>query len=134
MRQTSIEAYNKIKEDGLLSKSRMEIYDILFKYGAMTAGEIFEVLQKRKIAHTVVKGSVCARLTELERVGVVMEVGKKEWLLTGQSNTLWGVTDRLPMKPEKKKTKDQIIRELREEIEELKNALRKYEPNRCAYL
>lgn len=46
-RDTSREAYNKIKEMGLLSQRRWEVYDILYSHGPMTGGEICDVIRQR---------------------------------------------------------------------------------------
>lgn len=126
-RDTSLEAYNTIRSKGLLSKARMTVYGILAENGPLTAGEVFEVLQRIDSGHTVVKGSVCARLTELQRFGVVQEVGRKEWSKTGHANILWDVTGNLPSPVEKKKTKDQMIKELKEQVTMLRERLENFQ-------
>jgi predicted transcriptional regulator len=115
-RNTSIEAYATICENGLLSKARLAIYKALFQNGPLTAGELFEKLQSDKTTHTVVKGSVCARLTELREHGVVSEVGSKAWGKTGHTNILWDVTSKLPEVPPARQTKDQIIKQLNDKV------------------
>ena len=95
IRDTSIEAYQTIKQEGLLSRARLEVYLALFSMGPCTAGELFI---KRVSAHKLVKGSVCARLTELRQIGVVKEVGEKICEATGQNVILWDVTSKLPKK------------------------------------
>lgn len=119
IRETSVEAYHKIEEEGLLSTNRFQVYEVLYRHGPLTAGEIFDFFQNEKIGHTVVKGSVCARLTELRHLGVAQEVGSREWDATGHRGLLWDVTKNIPMKQPKRKTKDQIIEELREQIANL---------------
>lgn len=120
MRNTSIEAYNKILKEGLLTGAKFSVYEILFQNGPLTAGEIFEISQRINIGHTIVKGSVCARLTELESQGVVEEVGTRKWKATGHTSILWDVNDKLPAKMESKQSKNEIISELREENEALR--------------
>ena len=100
VRQTSIDVYREIEASGLLSKTRQDVYSYLFHNGPLTAGEIFMGLNK-----VLVKGSVCARLTELERLGVILEVGVKPCSLTGMTATLWDVTNQLPIKSEELKAK-----------------------------
>lgn len=105
MRHTSVEAYQKIRNEGLLSKARLEVYCVLYDHGPLTAGEVFVKCQRRNAGHTVVKGSVCARLTELNRQGVVAEVGERTCGLTGHNAILWDVTPDLPrslVKPKKR--------------------------------
>jgi hypothetical protein len=90
VRKTSAKAYNKIKEEGLLSKTRFAVYEHLFRFGPLTASQIAEEKQFR------VKGSVCARLTELRTLGVVEEVQEVICPISKQTVILWDVTDRLP--------------------------------------
>lgn len=106
-RQTSISAYNAIKENGLLSKRRWEVYDILFRFGPLTANEAF-----KKIATETGKSSSSflsvsnARFTELRRNGLLVEAGERSCSITGVRVIEWDVTDKLPVKFEKpKKTK-----------------------------
>lgn len=110
MRRTSIDAYNKIKAEGLLSQRRWQVYEILFQHGPLTAGEIFEH------GLGIVKGSVCARLTELREMGIVYEYGEKKWSSTGHVGILWDVNDRLPEQYRRGRTKDSIIKELINEL------------------
>lgn len=119
-RRTSIEAYHQIKDEGLLTEARLVVYEILFERGPLTAGEVFLWMRRMNQGHTVVKGSVCARLTELRDTGVVAEVGKRECELTGHTAILWDVTENIPFKLEKRKSKDAVIREKDEIIANLK--------------
>lgn len=94
MRQTSAEAYNAIKENGLLSKFRWATYDFLFHNGPLTTRGVHAGV--KQIAKDV--GIVSSRLTELREMGVVREVGLKVCDTTGMTVTLWDVTAKLPMK------------------------------------
>lgn len=128
IRQTSTDAYNKIKTEGLLTKKRFQIYDLLYVHGPATAGELFDLCRQQDSGHTVVKGSVCARLTELRDQGVVYEAGIGEWSGTGHKSILWDVTANLPHELTKKQKPD-VVREneilkkenaaLRKQIEQL---------------
>lgn len=98
-RQTSIDAYQEILSNGLLSDRRFEIYKILYKTGPMTANEISEYMRGRNYA----KGSNAhARLCELRELGVVKEVAEVKCSITGMTVIQWDVTDSLPKKLEKK--------------------------------
>lgn len=99
-RQTSIEAHNKIKEDGMLSKKRLETYSALFEYGPATAAE----LSKKVSAKSIVMGNIRSRLFELKKLGVVYEVTERKCNVTGFNVIEWDVTDKLPLtlKTEKK--------------------------------
>lgn len=98
-RRTSIDAYNKIKEDGTLSRLRWAAYDFLFFNGPLTTRGVHGGI--KQIAKDV--GIVSARLAELTDMGVVEDVGTVECKETGMMVTLWDVTDRLPVKYEKPK-------------------------------
>lgn len=100
VRQTSIEAYNKIKENGLLAKRTWEVYDTLFNFGPLTGREVFDRLGKKGFTtHTA------SRLSELRDRCAITEVGKKVCSVTGMKVILWDVTDRVPVKLDKHKTK-----------------------------
>lgn len=102
-RQTSIETYHKIKEEGLLSQRRWQIYDILFHNGPMTAGEIFDYGLRKFIWSRAVKGGICARLTELRQLGVAVELEPRECKVSGQVTILWELNNKLPVKWDKPK-------------------------------
>lgn len=129
-RNTSIEAYHKIKDEGLLTEARFSVYDILFERGPMTAGELFQWSQRRHEGHTVVKGSICARLTELRELGVAAEIGKRQCGLTGHTAIVWDVTERLPeLLIERGPSKDQQIEALEKENAMLKSRVQALERN-----
>lgn len=96
VRQTSLEAYQEIKANGLLNKRRWQVYDLLFKEGPLTIFEICEKLEPGAFS-----GSFTSRVSELKRIGVVAEVGITKNKRSGKRAILWDVTDRLPEKIEK---------------------------------
>lgn len=95
-RRTSIDVYNKIKEDGLLSKLRFEVYEILFKYGPLTQMELCKKTNGVRQDRTYMP-----RFAELKNMGVLEDIGTKECSITGREVLLWDVTNRLPVKFEK---------------------------------
>ena len=97
-RQTSIEAYRTIQDEGLLTKSRLVIYKNLFVRGPCTASQLHQSLGWR------VKGSISARLTELVQMGVVTEVTEAKCPISNQTVIFFDVTDKLPVKMKKDKT------------------------------
>lgn len=101
VRRTSIEAYNTIKENGLLSKRRWEVYEVLFNYGPLTGGEIGRKMASYRSAVSTADRNIHARLTELRNFGVVYEVGERDCRVTGMSVIEWDVTEALPVKFEK---------------------------------
>jgi hypothetical protein len=103
-RQTSVDAYHKIKDEGLLSARRWEAYDILFRHGPLTANELLAIAKQedpsRSWSHLE---TLTKRLRELCQSGVADEVGTKICSITGMTVILWDVTAHIPVKFEKPK-------------------------------
>lgn len=109
MKQTSIESYKRLLEEKIISKRQYEVLHVMATDSKpMTAGEIFMVSQLKRIGHNVVKGSICARLTELEAMGAVKSQGSKVCPLTGMKATLWTV-NKLPGSRLKRKSKAMLV-------------------------
>jgi len=102
-RDTSLEAYKKIKENGMLGKRKMEIYDVVFRHGPLTANEAFNILKLEKYRNLNFDSNTNSRFTELRDCGCLQEVGKKKCKITGNTVILWDVTKSLPVKMEKPK-------------------------------
>lgn len=76
----------------------MEVYEILFKYGPMTANEILRI---SKISYPNTNpSSFTARLSELKKYGVIIEVGEKPDIVSNNNCYIWDLTDTLPKKIE----------------------------------
>lgn len=88
VRDTSLEAYNEIRNNGLLSKMRFTIYKAVVFFEGSTANEIFERLG--------LKTNQSGRFTELREMGVIKELSKRECNITGRKCITWGSTDKLP--------------------------------------
>ena len=89
-RQTSIDCYNEIKEKGLLSNMRFEVYSALLSIGKpSTTREVYETMNVLKQEAT--------RFTELRKLGVIYEVQNRKCTITGRTSIEWGLTDRLPV-------------------------------------
>jgi len=88
VRQSSKDAWKKIKENGLLSWTRWKVYHLLYMNGPLTGREINDI-HKTNSGHK--------RLSELRNLGVVQEAGKKICSITGMNVIAWDVTDRLPI-------------------------------------
>jgi len=76
IRQTSIDAYRKIEAEGLLSKRRWQVYDILYEFGPMTGGECFAKLIEKHKFQFPTNSNVTTRLGELRGLGCAMEKRK----------------------------------------------------------
>ena len=102
MRKTSIECFSKIKQEGLLSKRRLQVYESIFNYAPCTASEVFNDKN--------LKTNQSGRFTELRDLGVIYEKGERLCRITGRNVIEWDLTDRLPINfKNKNKTKKQRI-------------------------
>ena len=111
MRQTSIDCFNQIKQEGLLSKRRLQVYESIYNSAPCTASEVF----KEKNLKTNQSG----RFTELRDLGVIYEKGERVCSITGRNVIEWDLTDRLPItvkNPNKTKKQkiDAALKSLRE--------------------
>jgi len=95
MRQTSINCYHQIKAEGLLSKRRFEVYEAIYRNAPCTTNEALR---------NIFSGShgVGSRTTELRDLGVIYERCVRECKVTGRNVIEWDLTDKLPVKSEKK--------------------------------
>ena len=101
-RRTSIEAYRKCKELGLLSKRRLEIFAVIAHHGPLTAGEIGRCMPEYRSAVSTADRNIHARLTELRDRGVIFERGERECSVTKMRVIEWDATGDLPAAPPKK--------------------------------
>ena len=92
IRQTSIDCFNQIKEEGLLSKRRLEVYEALLSSAPCTSSEAI-----RNAKTTFGVFGVSSRFTELRDLGVIYEKGEKQCSITGRNVIEWDLTDRLPV-------------------------------------
>tara|TARA_R110000765_G_scaffold288000_1_gene384349 strand:- start:791 stop:1204 length:414 start_codon:yes stop_codon:yes gene_type:complete len=111
-RQTSIDCYNEIKANGLLSKRRLEVYEAILKNAPCTSNEALE---------DVYSGShgIGSRTSELRGLGVIYEKGIRKCRVTGRNVIEWDLTDSLPINfknnnKTKKQKIDDAINSLRE--------------------
>jgi len=105
-RQTSIDCYNQIKTEGLLSKMRFKVYEAILKKAPCTSAEVLSTMLSKNSAIT----SSRARFTELRELGVIYEVQNRQCTITGRTSIEWDLTDRLPISVKNtKKTKKHRI-------------------------
>jgi hypothetical protein len=114
-RQTSIDCYNKIKEQGLLSNMRFKVYEAILKKAPCTSGEAFAIMTTKENQISQSR----ARFTELRELGVIYEKGEKQCSITGRNVIEWDLTDRLPINIKnpnktKKQRLDAALNSLRE--------------------
>ena len=91
-RQTSIDCYNKIQAEGLLSKRRLEVLNTILESAPCTSSE---AIVNAKVKFGVF--GVSSRFTELRDLGVIYEKGIKKCTVTGRNVIEWDLTDRLPI-------------------------------------
>lgn len=84
-RETSIEAYQKIQANGLLSKRRWEVYDWIYNNGPCVGNDI-PIDGGWKVT------------SQLKKIGVLKEVGEGISKKTGFKGVLWDVTEKIPEK------------------------------------
>lgn len=98
IRKTSIEAFKTIKENGLLSARRLEVYSYIFEHGPCTIRGTYEGLMQPG----VYINSISPRFIELVRLGILDEVGTRKETTTGHTVILYDVNERIPRKTEKR--------------------------------
>ena len=89
IRQTSINCYNQIKAEGLLSKRRLEVYEAILRNAPCTTNEALKYIQSGSYG-------VGSRTTELRDLGVIYEKQVRPCLVTGRNVIEWELTDKLP--------------------------------------
>jgi hypothetical protein len=111
-RKTSIECYNQIKSEKLLTKRRFQVYEAIFKNAPCTTNEALK---------DVFSGShgIGSRTTELREQGVIYEKGFRKCTVTGRNVIEWDLTDDLPVNVKlnantKKKRVETALNALRE--------------------
>jgi hypothetical protein len=118
-RQTSIDCYNKIKSEGLLSKLRLATYGALINSAPCTAGELQEYIEKNQIK---VKHS-WKLLSQLRDLGVVYETKERQCKVSGRTVIEWDLTNNLPNK--EKITSDTKKERLKNALDALRNLYKK---------
>ena len=99
-RQTSIDCYNEIKANGLLSKTRLQVYLAILKNAPCSSGEAFATMTTKENQISQSR----ARFTELRRLGVIYEKSVRPCKVTGRNVIEWDLTDRLPVNIKKSNT------------------------------
>jgi hypothetical protein len=112
IKQTSIDCYNQIKANGLLSKRRFEVYKELIGKTPCTATELQNSMDFNNGGRDCMK-----RISELRDLGVIYEKGIRKCKVTGKNVIEWDLTDKLPLKDKAPVvTKKQKIEEILNDI------------------
>ena len=88
-RQTSIDTYNQILAEGLLSKKRLEVFEAIMKNATCTTNEATKDLPSGSYG-------IGSRTTELRKLGVIYERCVRKCKETGRNVIEWDLTDKLP--------------------------------------
>lgn len=106
---TTLAAYDAIRRNGLLSRSRFAVYECLLEHGPLTRNEL-----DHRLSHGSVNPTYSRRLVELERLGVVQRVGTFRCSITGFECDAWDVTDSLPQasRPTRRPSLRRIVEDL----------------------
>lgn len=102
-RQTSVDAFNYLRDNKILSTRRWQVYSALFDHGPCTASELAVEIYKGSTRLVGEAKNVCARLNELSKMGIAQELGTRVCNVSGMTVILWDVTDKLPIKLDKPK-------------------------------
>lgn len=110
MRDTSIAAYNSIRDNGLLPRRRWQCYDIIYRHGPLTRNQLVTIAGREQPGRPYAYlESLTKRLPEMRVQGVLREVSEDcKCPITGQTVILWDVTSRLPDPLPKRKSRIQI--------------------------
>ncbi len=92
MRETSVESYRKIMENGLLSRVNTMVYSCLYLHGSQTIKEVCQKLPGMP------ETTISPRFADLERRGVITTNSKRPCSITGNMAMVWEVTGDLPVK------------------------------------
>lgn len=93
IRQTSIDCYNQIKAEGLLSKLRLRTLNAMLHSAPCTAGELQNYIDKNQIQ---VKHA-WKLLSQLRDLGVLYEKTERKCKITGRIVIEWDLTDKIPV-------------------------------------
>jgi hypothetical protein len=93
IRQSSINCYNQIKAEGLLSKLRLRTLNAMLNSAPCTAQELQDYIDKNKIQ---VKHA-WKLLSQLRDLGVIYEKTERNCKITGRVVIEWDLTDKLPI-------------------------------------
>lgn len=102
-RATSLQAYAEIKEEGLLSKMRFYVYDMIYRHQPVNISQLIEIA-KDDGTQIINTGSISGRISELVDRGVIEEDHTAPCPMTGRNTVFWKITPRIPKEPKRKLT------------------------------
>lgn len=116
--KTSLEAYQEIIRNGLLSKRRLQVYDIIFNHQPLTGSQVATVFKSQNSLNTNSE-NIRNRITELKEMGVVEECGYSVDPVTNMTVLNFKTTNKLPKKLIRKASKRQKVDFILSEVDVL---------------
>lgn len=104
IRKTSVQTYNFIKREGILSQKRMRVYDIFYEHPDGLTGSQVSYIYKSRFPTSQFSETIRNRITELRDMGVLTEAGEVECEFTFRSVIKFVLNDNLPSTLQKKPT------------------------------
>lgn len=99
-RDTSIDIYYKVLDEGLLTGLRLDLWDFLRNHEPMTQMETCKAMNSTRQDR-----SIMPRFAELKKMKAIKEVDKRKCKVTGREVYVWTITDNVPIPLETKKKK-----------------------------
>ena len=110
--QNSMDAFNHIKKNGLLSDKRLKVYHIFLQYpDGLTGSEVSEIY-KDHYPSSQHSETIRNRITELRDMGVLDEVGNVACKFTKRTVMKYRVNTNIPTKLQVKKSLNTSIDEV----------------------
>lgn len=92
-RDTSAQAYQNIKDNGVLTKRQEQVYETVYHIGPIGSRAVWEEIKKTH--PNVPHNSISPRFKQLIREGVLKEVGEYECPYTKETVTCYDVTSKV---------------------------------------
>ena len=118
VRETSQEAFDALKQAGVLSAQRWDVYSWLYTHGPATSGE-FMAWKGAQTGRSMVMDQSRAIFTHLRERCLIKEVGTRACRITGKRCIEWDVTSAKAPTVPRRRTSKQKLQEAHKRIEQL---------------
>ena len=107
VRKTSAEAYQRINAEGMIRGFQLDVYNIVYKHGPLTAGQVWSYYKKLYPETHRGRNECAKRISELTKMTVLEDTGMAVLCPVTKFNAiLWDVTKNLPVKKTKAERHD----------------------------
>jgi hypothetical protein len=110
--QNSLDAFDYIKKNGLLSDKRLKVYHIFVNHPEGLTGSEVSDIYKKNYPSSQHSETIRNRITELRDMGVLDELGNVECRFTGRMVMKYAVNIKMPTKLVAKKSLNTNIEEI----------------------